>query len=62
MSFASNDGSQSILYALKFKKDKIADYFFNRKSKGVFNPKLKPLYTGFLQSIKLSGYIIITKF
>ena len=31
-------------------------YVLSWKSKGVFNSKLKPLYTAFLRSIKLSEY------
>ena len=29
---------------LELKKDKVIDYVFSWKSKGVYNPKLKPLY------------------
>ena len=32
------------------------------KSKGVYNSKLKPLYTAFLYSINISGYRIGIKF
>ena len=32
------------------------DYVLSWKSKGVYNSKLKALYTAFLHSIKLSGY------
>ena len=38
------------------KEDKGIDYVLSQKSNGVYNSKLKPLYTGFLHSIKLSGY------
>ena len=38
------------------KKDKGTDYVLSLKSKGVYNSKLKPLYTAFLHSKKLSGY------
>ena len=38
------------------------DYFLSWKSKRVFNSKLKPLYTTFLNSIRLSGYRILIKF
>ena len=41
---------------LELKKDEGTGYVFNWKSKGVYNSKLKPLYTAFLHSIKLSGY------
>ena len=66
--FTSNDGSQNTfvyqptLDALELKKDKGTDYVLSWKSKGVFNSKLKPLYTAFLHSIKLSEYRIGTKF
>ena len=40
----------------EFKKDKSSDYVLRWKSKGVFNFKLKPLYTAFLHSIKPSEY------
>ena len=42
--------------------DKYTDYVFCWKSNGVYNSKLKPLYTAFLNSIKLTGYKIGTKF
>ena len=64
MYFTSNDGSQNIfayqptLDALGLKKGKFTDYILSWKSKGVFNSKLKPLYTAFLHSIKLSEYRI----
>ena len=54
--FASNDGSQNkfayqqILVVLELKKDKGADYIC--KWKGVFNFKLKPLYTVFWHARK----------
>ena len=41
---------------LELKKDKEIDYVLNYKSKGVCTFKLKPLYTAFLHSIKLSRY------
>ena len=47
---------------IRTKKDKGTDYVLNWKSKGVYNSKLKPLYTTFLHSIKLSGYKIRNKF
>ena len=49
--FARNDGSQNIFVyqltfdRLKLKKDKGTDYALSWKWKGVFNSKLKPLYT-----------------
>ena len=64
MCFTSNDGSQNIfvyqspLDMFKLKKDQDADYVLSYKSKGLHNSKLKPLFTAFLQSIKLSGYRI----
>ena len=62
--FTSNGGSQNIfvyqptLDTLELKKDKGTDYVLSWKSKGVFNAKLKQLYTAFLHSIKLSEYNI----
>ena len=44
------------------KKDKDSDYVLNCKSKRIFKSKLKPLYTTFLNSIKLSGSILGIKF
>ena len=64
--FTSNDGSQNtfvyqpIFDTLELKKDKGTDYVLSWKSKGVYNSKLKPFYTAFLHSIKLSGYRIGT--
>ena len=43
-----------------FKKD--TDYVISWKSKKVYNSKLKPLYTAFLYSTKLSEYRIGIKF
>ena len=66
--FTSNDGSQNtfvyqpIFDTLELKKDKGTDYVLSWKSKGVYNSKLKLLYTAFLHSIKLSGYRIGIKF
>ena len=37
-------------------------YVLSWKSNGVYNPKLKPLYTAFLHSIKLCGYKMGMKF
>ena len=60
--FTSNDGSQNTfvyqptLDTLELKKDKGTDYVLSWKSNGVYNSKLKPLYTAFLHSIKLSEY------
>ena len=60
MYFSSNEGPQNTfvyhptLDALELKKDKDTDYVLSWKSNGVFNSKLKPLYTAFLNSIKLS--------
>ena len=36
---------QATLDTLELKKDKSTDYVLSWKSKGVFNSKLKPLYT-----------------
>ena len=62
MYFANNDGSQNTfvyqptLDTLELKKDKGIDYVLSWKSNGVYNSKLKLLYTAFLHTIKLSGY------
>ena len=53
---------QSTLDTLELKKDKGVDYVPSWESKGVHNSKLKPLYTTFLHSIKLSGYKTGIKF
>ena len=47
---------QPTLDTLELKKDKGTEYVLGWKLKGVFNSKLKPSYTAFLYSIKLSGY------
>ena len=66
--FTSYDGSQNtfvdqpILDTLELKKDKGTDYVLRWKSKGIFNSKLKPLYTPFVYSIKISEYRIGIKF
>ena len=66
--FKSNDGSQNTfiyqptLDTLELKKDKDTDHVLIWKSKRVFNALLKPLYTAFLHSIKLSGYRMGLKF
>ena len=66
--FTSNDGSQNTLVyqptldILELKKDKGTDYVLRWKSKGVFNSKLKSLYTAFLHKIKLSEYRIGIEF
>ena len=51
---------QPTLDVLELKKD--TDYILSWTSKGVYNSKLKPLYTAFLHSIKLSEYRIGLKF
>ena len=43
-------------------KDKGTAYVLSWKSKRVFNCRLKPLYTAFMHSIKLSEYRIGIKF
>ena len=66
--FTSNDGSQktfvyqSTLETLDLKQDKGTDYVLSWKSNGVYNSKLKPLYTAFLHSIKFTGYKMGIKF
>ena len=68
MHFSSNDGSQNtfvyqaIIDTLEWIKDKDTDYVLSWKSKGVYSSKLKPLYTAFLRSIKLSEYRMGIKF
>ena len=58
--FTSNDGSQNMfvyqptLDILQLKKEKDTGYVLKWKSKGVYNSKLKALYTAFLYNIKLS--------
>ena len=47
---------------LELKKDKVTDNVLSWKSNGVYNSKLKPLYTAFLHSIKLYGYKMEVKF
>ena len=51
---------QPTLDTLELKKG--TGYFLSWKSKRVFNSKLKPLYTTFLNSIRLSRYRILIKF
>ena len=48
--------------ALELEKWKNTDYVLSWKWKGVFDSKLKPLYTVFLHSIKLCDYRIGIKF
>ena len=68
MYFTSNDGSQNTLvyqptlYTLELGKDKSTDYVLSWKSKGVYNSKLKSLYTAFLHSKTLSEYRMGIKF
>ena len=47
---------------MSIKKRGVTDYLLSWKSKGVCTSKLKPLYTAFLNSIKLSGYRVKIKF
>ena len=66
--YTSNGGSQNTfvyqptLEMLESKKGKGTDYALSWKSKVVYNSKLKPLYTGFLSSIKISRYKMGIKF
>ena len=53
---------QPTLDTLELKKDKGTYYILSWKSNGVYNSKLKPLYTAFVNSIKLSGYRMRIKF
>ena len=47
---------QSTLNTLELKKDNGNNYILCWKSNGVYTSRLKPLYTAFLLSMKLSGY------
>ena len=47
---------QPTLDMLELTEDKGTDYVLSWKSKGVYNSKPKPLYTAFLNGIKLSDY------
>ena len=47
---------------IKVKKGKGTNYVFSLRKEDVYTSKLKPLYTVFLQSIKLSGYKMRTHF
>ena len=51
--FTSNDWSQNMS---ELKKEKQTDYVLSWKSNGVYNSKIKPLYTAFLHTRKPSGY------
>ena len=50
------------MWCVRVKKGKGTDYVRSSKSKGEFSSTLKPLYTTFLNSRKLSEYRIIIKF
>ena len=50
------------LDTLELKKDMGADYVLSWKSDGLYNSKLKPLYTALLHGMKLSGYKMRIKF
>ena len=50
------------LDALEIQKDKGTNYVLSWKLKGIFNSELNPLYTAFLNSIKLSENRIRIKF
>ena len=58
MYFTTNDESQNTfvyqptLNTLELTKDKGTHYILGWKSKGVYNSKLKPLYTAFLHGHK----------
>ena len=60
--FTSNDGSQNMFVyqptcntLVELKKTKVFDYVLSWKSNGVYNSKLKPLFSAFLHNLKLSG-------
>ena len=54
--------NQHLIRMLELKKGKGIDYILNWKSNGVYNSKLKPCQTPFLDSIKLSGHKMKIKF
>ena len=66
MYFTSTNGPQVFyqptLGMLELKKYKCIDCVLSRKSNGLYTSELKPLYTFFLHSIKLSGHKIGIKF
>ena len=47
---------------LELEKNKNFDYVFSWKSNGVYNSKVKSLYSAFIHSIKRSGYEMGIKF
>ena len=54
---------QPRLDTFELKKDKVTDYNLSWKSKGVYNSKLKSLYTAWnFHSMKLSEYRMEIKF
>ena len=53
---------QPSLDTLELKKGKGIDYVLSWKSKGVYNPKHKPINIAFLHRIKLSEYTMRIKF
>ena len=64
MCFRSNDRFQNTfvyqpaLDILELKNIKVTDYDLTWKSMGVYNSKLKTLYTAFMHSIKRSEYMM----
>ena len=66
--FTSNDGRKNTFFhqtkndTIELKKYKLTNNSLSWRSKGVYNSKLKPLYTDFLHSIKLSEYRMGIKF
>ena len=58
--FFGDDGFQNVFFyqqtldKLELEKDKGPEYVLKWKSKGVHNSELKPIYTVFVRSIKLS--------
>ena len=69
MYFTTIGGSQSMFFLsirncyVRTKKDKNGtDYVLSWESDGVYNSKLKLLYTAFFHSIKRSGYKMGIKF
>ena len=51
-----------LIFRIKKRQCLCIDYVLSSKSNGVYNSKLKPLFTSFLHSIKPSGYKMEIKF
>ena len=55
-SFFGDDCLSTNIYYVRIKKDKVLIVLLVGNQRGLYTSKLKPLYTAFLHSIKLSGY------